>query len=179
MTDCIIWKILLKSQVFLDMHYSSLGYLPMVSLAFKIVLIRCDKEKEQMYMCPIALLSNSSFGILMGVMQFKHHYSHTIRLLKHTVVSLSSFCDWSGFGSCCLGRCHLGLDNFSCSHLVVVALVDKSQCQLCPPSPATQQASRAHGKRDLYNTCTVSQLSQNKYRLNQLCCRTDLTTRGG
>ena len=38
-----------------------------------------------------------------------------------------------------------------------------------PPSPATQQASRAHDKRDLYNTCIVSQLSRNKYCLNQLC----------
>ena len=37
-----------------------------------------------------------------------------------------------------------------------------------PPSPATQQASRAHDKRDLYNTCIVSQLSRNKYCLNQL-----------
>ena len=36
-----------------------------------------------------------------------------------------------------------------------------------PPSPATQQASRAHDKRDLYNTCIVSQLSRNKYCLNQ------------
>ena len=31
------------------------------------------------------------------------------------------------------------------------------------PSPATQQASRAHDKRDLYNTCNFSQLSRNKY----------------
>ena len=38
-----------------------------------------------------------------------------------------------------------------------------------PPSPATQQASRAHDKRDLYNTCIVSQLSRNKYCLNQSC----------
>ena len=37
-----------------------------------------------------------------------------------------------------------------------------------PPSPATQQGSRAHDKRDLYNTCIVSQLSRNKYCLNQL-----------
>ena len=37
-----------------------------------------------------------------------------------------------------------------------------------PPSPATQQASRAHDKRDLYNTCIVSQLSRNKYCLNHL-----------
>ena len=36
-----------------------------------------------------------------------------------------------------------------------------------PPSPATQQASRAPDKRDLYNTCIVSQLSRNKYCLNQ------------
>ena len=36
-----------------------------------------------------------------------------------------------------------------------------------PPPPATQQASRAHDKRDLYNTCIVSQLSRNKYCLNQ------------
>ena len=36
--------------------------------------------------------------------------------------------------------------------------------------PATQQASRAHDKRDLYNTCIVSQLSRNKYCLNQLLC---------
>ena len=36
-----------------------------------------------------------------------------------------------------------------------------------PPSPATQQASRAHDKRDLCNTCIVSQLSRNKYCLNQ------------
>ena len=36
-----------------------------------------------------------------------------------------------------------------------------------PLSPATQQASRAHDKRDLYNTCIVSQLSRNKYCLNQ------------
>ena len=36
-----------------------------------------------------------------------------------------------------------------------------------PPSPATQQASRAHDKRDVYNTCIVSQLSRNKYCLNQ------------
>ena len=36
-----------------------------------------------------------------------------------------------------------------------------------PPSPATQQASRAHDKRDLYNTCIVSQLSRKKYCLNQ------------
>ena len=36
-----------------------------------------------------------------------------------------------------------------------------------PPSPVAQQASRAHDKRDLYNTCIVSQLSQNKYCLNQ------------
>ena len=34
------------------------------------------------------------------------------------------------------------------------------------PRP-TQQASRAHDKRDLYNTCIVSQLSRNKYCLNQ------------
>ena len=39
-----------------------------------------------------------------------------------------------------------------------------------PPSPATQQASRAHDKRDLYNTCIVSQLSRNKYCLNQHSC---------
>ena len=39
-----------------------------------------------------------------------------------------------------------------------------------PPSPATQQASRAHDKRDLYNTCIVSQLSRNKYCLNQQPC---------
>ena len=32
----------------------------------------------------------------------------------------------------------------------------------------TQQASRAHDKRDLYNTCIVSQLSRNKYCLNQI-----------
>ena len=37
-----------------------------------------------------------------------------------------------------------------------------------PPSPATHQASRAHDKRDLYNTCIVSQLSRNKYCLNQV-----------
>ena len=37
-----------------------------------------------------------------------------------------------------------------------------------PPSPATQQASRAHDKRDLYNTCIVFQLSRNKYCLNQM-----------
>ena len=36
-----------------------------------------------------------------------------------------------------------------------------------PPSQATQQVSRAHDKRDLYNTCIVSQLSRNKYCLNQ------------
>ena len=36
-----------------------------------------------------------------------------------------------------------------------------------PPSPATQQASRAHDKRHLHNTCIVSQLSRNKYSLNQ------------
>ena len=36
-----------------------------------------------------------------------------------------------------------------------------------PPSPAKQQRSRAHDKQDLYNTCIVSQLSQNKYCLNQ------------
>ena len=38
-----------------------------------------------------------------------------------------------------------------------------------PPSPATQQASRAHDKIDLYNTCIVSQLSRNKYCLIQSC----------
>ena len=36
------------------------------------------------------------------------------------------------------------------------------------PSPTTQQASRAHDKRDLYNTCIVSKLSRNKYCLNQV-----------
>ena len=35
------------------------------------------------------------------------------------------------------------------------------------PSPATQQASKAHDKRDLYNTCIVSPLFRNKYCLNQ------------
>ena len=39
-----------------------------------------------------------------------------------------------------------------------------------PPSPATQRASRAHDQRDLYNTCIVSQLSRNKYCLNQMVC---------
>ena len=37
-----------------------------------------------------------------------------------------------------------------------------------PPSLATKQASRAHDKRDLYNICIVSQLSRNKYCLNQV-----------
>ena len=36
-----------------------------------------------------------------------------------------------------------------------------------PPSPATQQASSAHDMWDLYNACIVSQLSRNKYCLNQ------------
>ena len=39
-----------------------------------------------------------------------------------------------------------------------------------PPFLATQQVSRAHDKRDLYNNCIVSQLSQNKYCLSQTWC---------
>ena len=36
-----------------------------------------------------------------------------------------------------------------------------------PPSTATQQTSRTHDKRYLYNTCIDSQFSWNKYCLNQ------------
>ena len=44
------------------------------------------------------------------------------------------------------------------------------------PSLATQQAGKAHDKQDLYNGCIFSQLSQNKYCLNQplltdQCCQ--------
>ena len=40
-----------------------------------------------------------------------------------------------------------------------IALYPSTFDRPSPPSPATQQASRAHDKRDLYNTCIVSQLS--------------------
>ena len=36
------------------------------------------------------------------------------------------------------------------------------------PSPATQKANNVHKQRDLYNTCIVSQFSQNKYCLLHL-----------
>ena len=49
-----------------------------------------------------------------------------------------------------------------------IALYPSTVDRPSPPSLATQQASRAHDKRDLYNTCIVSQLSRNKYCLNQL-----------
>ena len=49
-----------------------------------------------------------------------------------------------------------------------IALYPSAFDQPSPPSPATQQASKAHDKRDLYNTCIVSQLSRNKYCLNQV-----------
>ena len=44
-----------------------------------------------------------------------------------------------------------------------IALYPSTFDRPSPPSPATQQASRAHDKRDLYNICIVSQLSRNKY----------------
>ena len=50
-----------------------------------------------------------------------------------------------------------------------IALYPSTFDRLSPTSLATQQASRAHDKRDLYNTCIVSQLSRNKYCLNQEC----------
>ena len=41
-----------------------------------------------------------------------------------------------------------------------IALYPSTFDRSSPPSPATQQAaSRAHEKRDLYNTCIASQLS--------------------
>ena len=48
-----------------------------------------------------------------------------------------------------------------------IALYPSTFDRPSPPSPATLQASRAHDKRDLYKTCIVSQLSRNKYCLNQ------------
>ena len=48
-----------------------------------------------------------------------------------------------------------------------IALYPSTFDRPSPPFPVTQQASRAHDKRDLYNTCIVSQLSRNKYCLNQ------------
>ena len=48
-----------------------------------------------------------------------------------------------------------------------IALYPSTFDRPSPPFPATQQASRAHDKRDLYNTCIVSQLSRNTYCLNQ------------
>ena len=49
-----------------------------------------------------------------------------------------------------------------------IALYNSTFDHPSPPSLATQQASRAHDKRDLYNTCIISQLSRNKYCLNQM-----------
>ena len=49
-----------------------------------------------------------------------------------------------------------------------IALYPSTFNRPSPPSPATPQASRANDKRDLYNTCIVSQLSRNKYCLNQM-----------
>ena len=48
-----------------------------------------------------------------------------------------------------------------------IALYPSTFDRPSPPYLATQQVSRAHDKRDLYNTCIVSQLSRNKYCLNQ------------
>ena len=48
-----------------------------------------------------------------------------------------------------------------------IALYPSTFDRPSPPCPATQQASRSHDKRDLYNTFIVSQLSRNKYCLNQ------------
>ena len=48
-----------------------------------------------------------------------------------------------------------------------IALYPSTFDRPSPPSLATQQASRVHDKKDLYNTCIVYQLSRNKYCLNQ------------